>query len=205
MSVTVYKNDLPLEVKNKLLKERNIISMDTETNGLNPIENDLLIIQIRAGDSYYIIQFNKEYRPANLLSVLENENIKKIFHHAVFDVRFLMNHLVTNKVNNIICTKIAAKLLFGEEGKNSLKDLIEEFLNIKLDKGERLSDWSKENLSDKQIEYAINDVRYLKEIWEVMEEKLKKEDLLLLAEECFNFIPFISRVENMNIKNIFKY
>ena len=57
-------------------------------------------------------------------------------------------------------------------------DMIE--IDIQLDKTEQSSDWSKKKLSKKQIEYAMNDVLYLSEIKDSLNEKLINQRRLKL-------------------------
>ena len=88
----------------------------------------------------------------------------------------------------IFCTKIASKLTRTYTDKHGLKDLCKELLNIDLSKKEQTSDWSVEELSKEQLEYAASDVLYLHELKKQLEEKLKKLDRFDLAQDCFNFI-----------------
>ena len=68
--------------------------------------------------------------------------------------------------------KVASKLTRTYSSKHGLKDLVNEILDIQLDKTEQSSDWSKKKLTKKQIEYAMNDVLYLSEIKNSLNNKL---------------------------------
>ncbi|GED34866.1 ribonuclease D [Brevibacillus centrosporus] len=188
-----------------ILENSKYIAVDTETTGLDPQKSKLSLVQIAASNRYFLIRFHDNYSAKNLVELLNNEVIYKIFHHATFDVKFLMNYLGCKEIKNVVCTKIAAKLLFGPETKTSLKNLIHDYFHVSIDKRQQLSDWTREQLSDEQIEYAINDVRYLVDLWLRLESELKEKGLLKYARNCFFFLPTQAFIENQGIPNIFQY
>jgi ribonuclease D len=204
-NVFTYKGDLLSEDSNRILNECQYIAVDTETTGLNAIDDNLSLIQIAADNRFYLIQYDPSTKAENLKSVLESKNVTKVFHHAPFDLAFLMQHLNAKNINNVVCTKIAFKLIHGLQVKSSLKELAAIYLNVSLDKSQRMSDWSKSQLADEQVQYALNDVRYLVELWKKIEIRLKSEGLLEVAQKCFNFLPTQAYLNNRGIENIFKY
>lgn len=205
LTTTLYERDISLSDREWILKNCQYIGIDTETTGLDPINHRLCLIQISAGDNIYIVRFDETYRAENVITLLENKNLYKVFHHATFDVSFLIQHLKIEEINNVICTKIAAKLLNGVKVKNSLKDLLYNYLAVTIDKAQQVSDWKKLNLSDEQVDYAANDVRYLVELWRYLEIQLRECGLLNYAYKCFGFISTQAYLENRGIKNIFQY
>ena len=119
----------------------------------------------------------------------------KIFHYARFDVAALKCNLGIN-TRNIFCTKIASKLARTYTNKHGLKDLIHELIGIELDKSSQSSDWgSSKDLSNKQIDYAANDVRYLIEAMQKLRAILKREGRYELAQKCFKAIPVHSELD----------
>ena len=100
----------------------------------------------------------------------------------------VLRHYLNVNCQPIFCTKIASKLTRTYTDKHGLKDLCKELLNIDLSKKEQASDWSVEELSKEQLEYAASDVLYLHELKGQLEKKLKKLDRFNLAQDCFNFI-----------------
>jgi ribonuclease D len=195
--------DIPYDEKHWILSNCKCISIDTETTGLSSVIDKLCLIQIYAPKKVYIVQYDSETEPYNLISLLES-NIIKIFHHATFDICFLTKNLNIRHLSNIKCTKIAAKILYGIEKKNSLNFLLNNHLGISLDKRQQLSDWT-QNLTSEQINYAANDVIYLIDLWSVLENKLKEQDLLFHAQKCFDFVPIQAYLINKGIRNIFEY
>ena len=153
MKIKYYENDLP-----EKLDLGNIVAIDTETMGLNPARDKLCLIQLSSGNGIChlvkIIDLRK--KPKNLLSLLNNKKITKVFHFARFDVAILKH---TYKVNlkNIYCTKIASKLIRTYTDKHGYKDLCRELLNITISKAEQSSDWGGK-LSKEQKKYAATDL-----------------------------------------------
>lgn len=188
-----------------ILNNIRYVSIDTETTGLDPLKDNLCIIQMYAHNKVFIIKYNKDIQYTNLIKVLKSNKVTKIFHHANFDLRFLMKNLNCVEIKNVVCTKIAAKLVRGVDSNNSLKALLKEYFDIEIDKSQQLSDWSKSNLTDEQIEYAINDTLYLSKLWDKLYIELEKKDCLETVFKCYEYLPTNSMLQNKGIENIFVY
>ena len=194
----LFQNDLPKQI---LKTFKNSISVDTETMGLVVKRDRLCLVQIKnnSDGENYLIQINDKIDPKkcqNLKTLLENKKILKIFHYARFDIAVLRYYLNIN-VNNIFCTKIASKLIRTYTNKHGLKDLISEFLKIDIDKKEQSSNWSNKSLSKDQIWYALNDVKYLYEIYRVLNAELKKKSLIKEYDEIISFLNTKVRLDLM--------
>ena len=168
------------------------IAIDTEATGLKIPERDKLsLIQICGEDGeVYIIQPDRNnYKAPNLVSLLENEKILKIGHFLRFDKNAL-EYFLKCKMKNIFDTKIASKIVRTYTDQHGLKNLVFEFCNKSLDKRQGSSDWNKdiEELTDKQLEYAANDVIYLHKIKEELEKMLIREKRMDIFKECLNFL-----------------
>ena len=173
------------------------IAIDTEATGLQIPERDKLsLIQICGeNEDVYVIQPDrKNYNAKNLVSVLENKNIQKIGHFLRFDKNAL-EYFLKCKMNNIFCTKIASKIVRTYTDSHGLKSLVQEFCNKNLDKRQGSSDWNKDinELSDKQLEYAANDVIYLHKIKSELEKMLIRENRIDIYNKCINFLD--TRIE----------
>jgi len=194
----LFQNDLPKQI---LKTFKTSISVDTETMGLVIKRDRLCLVQIKnnSDGENYLIQINDKIDPKkcqNLKTLLENKKILKIFHYARFDVAVLKHYLKIN-VNNIFCTKIASKLIRTYTNRHGLKDLISEFLKIDIDKKEQSSNWSNKSLSKDQIWYALNDVKYLHEIYQVLNAELKKKSLIKEYDEIISFLKTKVRLDLM--------
>ena len=194
MKITKIKEDITSEIASSF---KNSIAIDTEATGLQIPERDKLsLIQIcDEQENVYIIQPNKKtYKAPNLVSVLENDKILKIGHFLRFDKSGL-EFFLKCKMKNIFDTKIASKIVRTYTDAHGLKNLVQEFCNKSLDKRQGSSDWNKDinDLSDKQLEYAANDVIYLHKIKSELEKMLKRENRMELFENCIRFLD--TRVE----------
>ena len=194
MKITKFKEDITSDIANSFKKS---IAIDTEATGLQIPERDKLsLIQIcDEKDNVFIIQPNKKnFKAPNLVSVLENEKILKIGHFLRFDKNAL-EYFLKCKIKNIFDTKIASKIVRTYTDAHGLKNLIQEFCNKSIDKRQGSSDWNKDidKLSDKQLEYAANDVVYLHKIKSELESMLIREKRIDIFKKCLEFLD--TRVE----------
>ena len=189
MKITKIKGDITSEIASSF---KNSIAIDTEATGLQIPERDKLsLIQIcDEKGNVIIIQPNKDnFKAPNLVSVLENEKILKIGHFLRFD-KSALEFFLKCKIKNIFDTKIASKIVRTYTENHGLKNLVQEFCNKSLDKRQGSSDWNKniDELSDKQLEYAANDVVYLHKIKIELEKMLIREKRIDIFNKCLSFL-----------------
>lgn len=184
MAIRVHRGDLP-----NLNNYGREVAIDTETMGLNPHRDRLCLVQLSPGDgSADIIQLPKDPGEApNLVKLLTDPGVTKIFHYARFDVAVLQQRfgVVTGP---IYCTKIASRLVRTYTDRHGLKELVRELLNVDLSKQQQSSDWGNEKLSDAQLDYAASDVLYLHDLKRHLDRMLKRENRMELAQSCFDFV-----------------
>jgi len=173
------------------------VAIDTEATGLQIPERDKLsLIQLcdEKGEVYIIQPDRKNYKAPNLVSLMENEKIQKIGHFLRFD-KNAIEFFLKCKIKNIFDTKIASKVVRTYTDAHGLKNLVFEFCNKNLDKRLSSTDWNKNlnDLSDKQLEYAANDVIYLHKIKNELEKMLIRENRMDLFKRCIEFLD--TRVE----------
>ena len=181
--IQLHKNDLPDD-----LKLGNIIAVDGEFMGLNVKRDPLCLIQISSGDSNaHIVQFDREnYQAPNLVKILNNDKITKIFHYSRADLAHIKYYLKT-ETNNILDTKIASKLARSYSDNHSLKVLIKEFINLDISKQFQSSDFGGD-LTTAQLKYCANDVIYLHQIHEELNRILIRENRIELYTNCLKFL-----------------
>ena len=204
--ISFCENDLTEELFN-VYKSSKYLALDTEAMGLCHGRDRLCLIQIcNESDLTACIKIEIGNRKApRIQNLLENAKIMKIFHYARFDVAALKCNL-SIETQNIFCTKIASKLARTYTNKHGLKDLINELLGIELDKSSQSSDWgSEENLSQDQINYAANDVKYLIKAMDKLTLMLKREKRYEIAQKCFSVIPIYSDLDIQHFINIFEH
>ncbi|NUS22123.1 MAG: ribonuclease D [Mesorhizobium sp.] len=192
--IRFHKNDLPD------LSRYNVgaVAIDTETLGLNPHRDRLCVVQISPGDgSADVIQIAPGQKKApNLVSLLRNRAITKLFHYGRFDIAVLY-HAFGVMAEPVFCTKIASRLVRTYTDRHGLKDLCSELLAIGLSKAQQSSDWAAETLSPEQLEYAASDVLYLHRLREVLATRLARENRTKEAEACFRFLPTRAKLDLM--------
>jgi len=183
IDIKVHKNDLPDD-----FNLGNVIAVDGEFMGLNVRRDPLCLIQISSGDAdAHIVQLDRStYKAPNLVKILSNENITKIFHFGRADIAFIKHYLKTD-TKNVLDTKIASKLARSYSDSHSLKTLIKEFINIDISKQFQSSDFGGE-LTPAQLKYCANDVIYLHQIHEGLNKILERENRVELYKNCLKFL-----------------
>ena len=183
MKINLYNGDIPENIK-----INSSIAVDSETMGLNPKRDKLCLVQLSNGDEIcHLIKIDVvKKKPVNLIKILKNNKIQKIFHFARFDVA-VFKHNFKIDIKNIYCTKIASKLVRTYTDKHGYKDLCSELLKKNISKIEQSSDWGGELTKDQQ-KYAATDVLYLHKIKEKLDIMLAREKREKLAKACFEFI-----------------
>ncbi len=138
MKVMECESDIPEKYFN-LVRQTSYISWDIETSGLDWRRDVIGTCQLYIPNTAILVIKISE-TPPRLISILQDSSICKIFHHAMFDLRF-MSHQWHVKAQNIACTKVASKLLdVNRETGHTLQSLLKEHLNIALKKNSELQE-----------------------------------------------------------------
>lgn len=185
------------------------VAMDTEAMGLKNHRDRLCLVQLSNGDGKaHLVHFPTPdfSKSPNLMRLLSDANIQKIFHFARFDVGIL-NYSFNFMVRNIYCTKMASKLVRTYTDRHGLKDILKELLSVEISKQEQSSDWGRPVLSKDQQRYAAGDVLYLHKLVDTLNPLLEREGRLELAQACFDFLPYRAHLDLMTGEeyDIFKY
>lgn len=115
--------------------------------------------------------------------LMHNPNIVKVLHAAHQDLEILLQ--LTGKVPApIFDTQVAASVL-GIGDQMGYARLVESMLGVSLAKTQSRTDWSKRPLRDAQLEYAIDDVRYLAQIYPMMIDQLETQNRLSWLDNDF--------------------
>ncbi|GGC46563.1 ribonuclease D [Chelatococcus reniformis] len=185
MTIRLHRGDLPADIAFGAA-----VAIDTETLGLNPLRDRLCVVQLSAGDgNAEVVQILRGAPPPiNLLRVLADPGVLKIFHYARFDLGVL-RHAFGIVPTPVYCTKIASRLTRTYTDRHGLKDLTREILGIDLSKQQQSSDWGADQLSEAQVAYAASDVLHLHALKARLDEMLAREGRTALAEACFGFLP----------------
>ena len=197
MPINLYRGDLPSG-----LNLGPVVAIDSETMGLKPQRDRLCLIQLSSGNgNAHLVQFERcNYTAPNLVKLLEDPDITKVFHYARFDVAIIKKYLKV-RTTSIYCTKIASKLVRTYTDKHGLKDLCKELLNVDLSKQQQSSDWGAKNLTEEQKTYAASDVLYLHKIKDILDQRLLREERNELAAFCFEFLQTRANLDLIGFEN----
>tara|TARA_R110001583_G_scaffold43049_2_gene136860 strand:- start:4706 stop:6592 length:1887 start_codon:yes stop_codon:yes gene_type:complete len=142
-------------------KEKVILSIDTETTGLDYTTDKVILFQIGDEEKQFLIE-TRGHNIQELKEILESKTITKIFHNAKFDVNFIRSSF------NIVCenvydTMLAEKILTCGKGLSvSLSNTLERNLKITMDKTQQSSFVDhKGDFTNPQLIYAAKDVEHL--------------------------------------------
>lgn len=202
MTNYIHKGDIP-----KDLNFSADVAVDTETTGLNVNRDRLCVVQLSDGNGdSHVIQMMNLYEAPRLVQLFQNPEILKIFHFARFDLGVILKYLNTSCFP-VYCTKIASKLCRTNTDRHGLKDLCRDLIGVELSKQQQSSDWGAEELTKEQIDYAASDVLYLHQIKGKMDKLLIREKRVNLAEDCFNFLPNLAKLDvaGWESENIFSH
>jgi len=191
MTNTLYKGDLPDD-----LDLGPVVAIDCETMGLRPHRDRLCVIQMSGGDGHaHLVQVAKGQTEApNLVRMLENQDVLKLFHFGRFDIAAMLNAFGALTAP-VYCTKIASKLIRTYTDRHGLKYLLQELLGVDISKQQQSSDWGAETLSDAQLDYAASDVLYLHRLRDELNARLLREGRMEMAQACFDFLPMRARLD----------
>lgn len=192
-SIRLHKGDISTEAAARYM---GAIAIDTETLGLVPRRDRLCVVQLSPGDGTAdVIQIAAGQTEApNLMALLANSALPKIFHFGRFDIAVLYQAFGI-LVGPVFCTKIASRLCRTYTDRHGLKDNLKEMLDIDVSKVQQTSDWAAETLTQAQIEYAASDVLHLHRLADKLGERLVRDGRMDIARECFAFLPTRARLD----------
>jgi len=191
MTIRLHRGDLP-----DLSRYKGPVAVDTEAMGLDPHRDRLCVVQLSPGDgSADVVQIPASGADApNLIKLLTDPSIEKIFHFARFDLAMICNTLGVMP-GPVYCTRTASRLARTYTDKHGLKDLARELLGHDMSKQQQSSDWGADKLTDAQLAYAASDVLYLHALKEKLDAMLAREGRAELAAACFRFLPDRARLD----------
>jgi len=183
--ITVHEGDLP-----DGLDLGPVVAIDTETMGLAPHRDRLCLVQLSAGDGdAHLVRIAQGQKTApNLVAMLGNPDVLKLFHFGRFDIA-VMAHRFGVLARPVWCTKIASKLTRTFTDRHGLKYLCHDLLGVDISKTQQTSDWGAAKLSQAQESYAASDVLYLHRLRAELADMLAREGRTEIADACFRFLP----------------
>jgi ribonuclease D len=190
-NTNLYKGDLPADHG-----ITGSVAIDTETTGLNLGRDRLCLVQMcDAQGRVFMVQIAKGQKDApNLVKMLKDKSILKLFHFGRFDIAALQMQLGV-LTENVYCTKTASRLCRTFTDRHGLKDLCRDLLGVNISKQEQTSDWGAEELTGEQLAYAASDVLHLHALKAKLDVMLAREGRTAIAQKCFDFLPARSELD----------
>ena len=189
------------------LKSSPSLAVDTEFVRERTYYHKLGLIQVSDGMRCAAIDPIHISNLEPFLNLVLNQNTVKVFHAARQDLEIL-HRLCDGAIQPVFDTQIAASVV-GWGSQISFAKIVNKVLGKKIDKSETYTDWCRRPLSERQIEYALDDVRLLFPVYENLKKVLKRlnrEEWLqgefIQLEDPNNFkAPNLEKLY-MRIKNI---
>jgi DNA polymerase-1 len=185
-----------LEFAVRSLSPSPILGIDCETTGLDPHIHKIRLIQLAAPgqpvaliDLYQIVECDR-----HLLRQLLANSALKVTHNGKFDWQFLTQAKL-QPAGSFFDTQLAYRVLTaGLKVGLSLQAIAHKLLNVRLDKTQQVSDWSKP-LTPQQLQYAALDAAVLLELYSILKEELERSRLLKIAQLEFCCMPLVAHME----------
>ena len=144
---------------NKELLDRPYLGVDTEFRRTTKENMRLALLQINDGEEIYLIDAVRIDNPENVCDFLISDSVTKIFHSCKEDLEAVYSW--TGRImENLFDTQLANAFIDGQYS-IGYQGLVEERLDIVLDKNETRSNWVRRPLTESQLNYAASDVQYL--------------------------------------------
>lgn len=157
------------------LLKKPVVAIDTEFHCEKRYWPDLYLLQIAAdGIGPLAVDPLKVEDLSSLALLFADEGVVKVLHSARNDLSILFHDIPDFSVKNLFDSQIAAAFLgFGEQ--ISLVNLVHSVTGVKARKKYSMSDWSARPLAEGQLEYALDDVRYLVEVYRKLSTQLNRK------------------------------
>ncbi len=161
-----------------------IIGVDTEFDWRNTYYPNLCLIQISTNKKIFLIDCLKLNCLMKFKKIFESKKIIKVFHAIRSDITVLSCSADLN-FSNCFDIQITEKFLSGEDLKSYGK-IVLKYLSLNIDKSETNSNWTRRPFTNKQINYAANDVRFLIKIYKKQKKILEKENAYFIVKDLTN-------------------
>lgn len=157
------------------LRKSAVVTVDTEFMRESTFWPILCLIQLASNDHETLIDaLAPDLDLAPFFDLMTDEKVLKVFHAARQDVE-IIHHLSGKVPHPIFDTQVAA-MVCGYGDSISYDALVRKTTGGDIDKSHRFTDWSRRPLNDKQLDYALADVTYLRDVYRVLDAALRKNN-----------------------------
>lgn len=173
-----------------------VVGLDIETTSLRPFDGNIRLVQLNTGNQIFIIDLFRTGTLGPVLERLASPGVIKIVHNAAFEVGWFLHHLGTELHPTFDSFRASVLLYNGKGLGHNLYDLYGRELRMSPSVEDcGASDWSAAELSDRQLQYAADDVEHLLRLRDVMKPKLAKAGLNRIAMLEFSSIVPVASME----------
>ncbi len=192
-------NDAKLQEPLDVLSRKSILGFDIESNGLDPLLNKVLLLQVGDEQAQYVFDIYKLGTSIyKVLDILKNENVAKVAHNAKFDYGMIKGNFGVD-LPNIRCTMIGEQLLIqGKQKRANLAAVLDKHLGVSLPKGEQKSFINMplgKPFTAAQLQYAGDDVKYLIPLYKKLQTLLNDRGMKELSELEYETIRVTADLE----------
>ncbi|MDR3686481.1 MAG: ribonuclease D [Coriobacteriia bacterium] len=166
------------------LRTSPVVAVDTEFMRERTYFARLCLIQLASDDVAAIVDPLVIEDLSPLRDLMVDPNVVKVFHAGSQDLE-IFYRLLNEATAPVFDSQVAATLA-GFPQQVGYGALVKEMMGVTLDKGDTYTDWAKRPLSDTQVEYALNDVRYLPEMYRRLVAELEQEGRLAWLSADFS-------------------
>jgi ribonuclease D len=185
MSLITSNDDLAAACKR--LAHHRFVAVDTEFLRETTFWPILCVVQVASDEEAVAIDALAEGIDLSpLFALMADEAVVKVFHAARQDVEIFWK-LAGLVPKPMFDTQVAA-MVCGYGDQVSYSELVNSICRVALDKSSRFTDWSRRPLAAAQVDYAIADVTYLRDIYRVLLEKLSKSGRLSWLQDEMNIL-----------------
>jgi ribonuclease D len=198
---SLIKNNKELDQFLAKIKNKKKIFFDTEFERRSTYQAIISIVVIFDGKNIGIIDcLEKNINYKKIFKFLNKKNITLVIHSCRQDLEIFLS-VVKKILFTVFDTQIAA-LFNSYDDRPSYKRLVQDFCKINLDKSLQSDGWLKRPINNERINYLINDVYYLKIIFNKLNNKLVKKNKLKLFNKLIK--KEIFKISHEDYPAIFK-
>jgi DNA polymerase I-like protein with 3'-5' exonuclease and polymerase domains len=178
------------------LQHADAIGTDCETTSLDPLTGQLRLLQLAIPEQTYVFDHRKigsaeAYRP--LKQIIEEPRRRIISHNSKFEQKWL-KYVLGIEPATVFCTQLA-HVLVDFSGSHNLESTAKRFLDLTIDKTLQHSDWTRDEISEAQLQYAARDAQVLIPLRDKLITALRENNLFRVAQLEFEAIACIAQVE----------
>lgn len=185
------------------MQKEDSLAVDTETGGLDFRTCDLRLITIATKDGrVWMVHKPSPWAPL-LKKLFNSRHIRFIFHHAAFDIKFIIPNIGCMLPELFGCTKTMSKLVEPGQG-SGLGKVVSRHCCVQLEKGIKHT-WNEDTLNSEQTKYAIGDVLYLHRVEASLRKKLDKENLLDAYDSALKVVKSLAYLNIIGYEGACEY